>query len=70
MGKINNIGSGWFKSVVHTKQEQGKAEARKKICGGCDENKELMGFNYCGKCYCPISKKVYSPMDKCPLGKW
>jgi len=26
---------------------------------------------YCSKCWnCPISKKVRSPKEKCPLGRW
>lgn len=26
---------------------------------------------YCSKCLrCPISKKVRSPKEKCPIGKW
>ena len=25
---------------------------------------------YCGICYCPISTKIRSNIEKCPKGKW
>ncbi|TYP71488.1 hypothetical protein [Aquimarina intermedia] len=31
--------------------------------------KEIQGLK-CGKCNCPLSTKLRSETDKCPLGKW
>ncbi len=37
-----------------------------------DHNKPINPNNvFCGKCKgCPISKKIRSPKEKCPVGKW
>lgn len=58
----------------HPTQEQSElAEERKKVCIGCEhfKNHEPTNLFYCGECFCPISKKIFSPKNNpCPLKKF
>ena len=81
MGKIKNIADGWKKyfSGAVTEEEKRRAE----ICRGCDKAvlgtfekfmpdaslKEVQGLK-CGVCNCPLSTKIRSKNEKCPLNKW
>lgn len=75
MLKLIEIAKAWIAEVDPTEEQQNIAEARLKICQGCEELKQedITNIYYCGKCYCPIKKKVYSPLPgekACPLAKW
>jgi len=81
MGQISNIIEGWgnyFKGSLSDLEKE-----RAKVCEECPEAivgsyekllpdfrlKEIQGLK-CGKCTCPLSTKLRSRNESCPLGKW
>lgn len=75
MNKLLEIASAWITAANPSKEEKDKAERRVSICNDCEENKlsEILDYHYCGKCGCPLSKKIFSPLpgkEACPLEKW
>ena len=63
-----------IRSVKGMKQEE-LAKLRLEICLECEFRKEVVkGLKWstlCGKCGCPLNKKVFSPnYNPCPLKKW
>jgi hypothetical protein len=75
MLKLVEIAKAWIIEMDPTEEQQKIAEERLTICQGCDSLKQEQntGVYYCGICYCPIKKKIYSPLpgkDVCPLAKW
>jgi hypothetical protein len=65
----------WKISFKPTPKQEELAELRLKICLGCEFKKEIVkGVKWsalCGKCGCPLNKKVFSPnYNPCPLKKW
>ena len=75
MNKLLEIASAWITAANPTEEEKERAESRVTICNGCEENKlsEILDYDYCGKCGCPLSKKIFSPLpgkEACPLEKW
>lgn len=81
MGQIYNIVEGWKRYFEGdaTDEELKRAE----ICKDCKhatvgtyeklmkdfELKEIEGLK-CGKCECPLSTKIRSKNESCPIGKW
>ncbi|TXK78694.1 hypothetical protein [Mesonia sp. K4-1] len=80
---IKDILNGWKNYVVPDAIIDQEAEVRAEICASCPFAKkgkfsamlrdykfhEIEG-HYCGKCKCPLSPKVRSKNEKCPLNKW
>ena len=82
MIKIKNILNGWGNFIEKSEVTETVAESRAKICATCfeckegkllalikDDLKEIEG-HYCALCYCPISAKIRSINERCPLSKW
>ncbi len=75
MNKLLEIASSWISAANPTPEEKEKAEKRISICDSCEENRvsEVLQYHYCGKCGCPLKKKIFSPLpgkEACPLEKW
>lgn len=75
MNKLLEIASAWIAAADPTEEQKVIAESRIKTCDGCEENKlsEILDYHYCGKCGCPLKKKIFSPLpgkEACPLSKW
>lgn len=82
MSKIKNILNGWQNFIAKSEVSELIAVQRGQHCLECvelkegrllnlikDEFKEIEGF-YCGVCHCPLSAKLRSENETCPLGKW
>jgi len=82
MSKISNILSGWKNFIDKSEVSEDIAIQRAKHCVSCselkegkllnlikDDLKEIEGF-YCGLCYCPLSAKLRSEKENCPINKW
>ena len=81
MAQFSNIIEGWkryFDGDVNDTERK-----RAEICKECQhatvgtyekllkdfQLKEVQGLK-CGHCNCPLSTKIRSPKDKCPINKW
>ena len=78
---MSNILQGWSKYLKGNISELEKNRAQ--ICKQCPkalvgtyeklmpdfELKEVQGLK-CGECGCPLSTKLRSEKESCPLGKW
>ncbi len=66
-----NIIKAWGVSYFATDLQKQRAEERMEICNSCDFIRQVPVGYICGKCLCPISKKVYSlKYNDCPEKKW
>lgn len=66
-----NIIRAWGTSYFATDKQKQMAEERMEVCNSCEFIKEIAIGHICGKCLCPISKKVYSlKFNDCPKKKW
>ena len=76
--QVSNIIKGWSNYFSDTEIDQD----RLKHCVGCDfavdkkyltfvkdDFKEIQG-KVCDKCSCPLSAKLRSDNEKCPIKKW
>jgi len=75
VNKLVEIATAWISAANPSADEKERAESRIKICDTCEENKisEILNYHYCGKCGCPLEKKIFSPLpgkEACPLAKW
>ena len=72
MNKIKEIAISWWRAENPTKEQSELAQRRLAVCMGCDSRKESVVFGFvCGKCGCPLGKKIFTPkMGSCDLGKW
>jgi hypothetical protein len=79
---LGNILEGWENYFVENPVIEKVAIERAKHCSGCDfaksgfisifvndDIKEIKGLT-CKKCSCPLSAKVRSTNEKCPIGLW
>ena len=81
---ISNIIAGWANLAFTDPKVEELAKKRADICAACPfavfvggihtivvDNKttQVRGLK-CTKCGCPLSAKVRSPHDYCPLGEW
>ena len=80
---VKDIINGWKNYLVDDPVIDQVAKERAEICAACPSAKsgkftailkdyklhEIEG-KYCGECLCPLSAKVRSENEKCPLGKW
>lgn len=80
MSKVFNIINGWKNLFLLLETDLAKERARS--CTSCDEARsgtfekfigdqiiEIQGLK-CRKCGCPLSAKLRSVNEKCPLNKW
>lgn len=72
---LKDIAKAWITSLNPKEKEKELANLRYKICGGCEFKKEIFDkkqwSSFCGKCGCPLNKKIYSNnYNNCPAGKW
>jgi hypothetical protein len=81
---LQNIIDGWTNLVLHDEASEELAMRRANICAKCpkaeystavhtlvvdNKTKHIRGMK-CGACGCPLSAKVRSKRDHCPLAKW
>lgn len=72
---IPEIIEAWIIAGNPTKVQKELSEKRLEVCNGCEIRKEIIKnvkiSQICGKCGCPIQKKVFTNgFDPCPLHKW
>jgi hypothetical protein len=71
MNKIKEILISYATAINPTEEQKEVAEKRLEICMGCEfwVNSTI---DYCNKCGCATSAKVFSPVgaDACPEKKW
>jgi hypothetical protein len=65
----------WKISLKPTLKQEELAKLRLEVCLGCNYRKEVVkGLKWstlCGKCGCPLNKKVFSPnYNSCPEKLW
>lgn len=74
MLKIVEIAKAWIAAANPSPEQKALAEERAAICEECPHKSyiETMDIWTCGKCGCPLSKKVFSPAgpDACPDKRW
>lgn len=72
MNKLIEITRAWITAVNPSPEEKQRAISRSEICDDCPNKlyNDRLEFEYCGLCKCPLSKKIYSPINSCPLNKW
>ena len=80
--EISNILDGWRNFMDKTEVKEKLALQRAKKCLNCTHNKKgiLTAFikdsikevegNYCNLCKCPLSAKIRSINEKCPINEW
>lgn len=82
MFKIKNVLEGWQNFIEKSEVAEELAEQRAKECVTCpsakkgkllamikDDLKHIEGY-YCSECQCPLSAKLRSKNENCPLKKW
>jgi hypothetical protein len=80
--QISNILNGWQNFLAKSEVTESLAEHRAVNCLVCpylkkgkllafikDDLKEIEG-HYCDLCKCPLSAKIRSKNETCPLGEW
>jgi hypothetical protein len=72
MKKLEEIARAWITAVNPNEEEKSKALTRSAVCDGCVKKtyNETLRFYYCTECTCPLTGKIYSPVNSCPLKKW
>jgi Zn ribbon nucleic-acid-binding protein len=82
LNKLNNIVRGWAGYVWETPEVKALAEKRAVACADCpnaewgliaqlleDDVTTIKGLK-CSMCDCPLSTKLRSKEEVCPLAKW
>ena len=81
---LQNIVDGWMNLMISDPVTEELATKRAAICAACpfaemstgihtivvDKKTKNIRGTKCGKCGCPLSAKVRSKNDRCPIGKW
>jgi hypothetical protein len=72
MNKIQEIIISYATKINPTDEQKELAEKRLEICMNCEEWVQSAIRDYCGKCGCTTSAKVFSPRgaSACPMAKW
>jgi hypothetical protein len=67
-----NIAKSWIIARNPNEEQKNIAESRIKICNSCEFIDVILTVEVCGKCLCPLSKKIFSKKGpiECPEGKW
>lgn len=68
---IKEISEAWIIAAKPNQQQKKLAQLRYEICLQCPFFNTILNIEVCGKCGCPISKKVFTnKYDSCPEHKW
>lgn len=67
--RLLRIVEGWANVVWPDPRIEEIAKERACICNECDRVKKI-GVYVCGECMCPLTAKLRSLAEECPLGKW
>jgi len=72
MNKLKEILISYATKYNPTEEQKEVAEKRLEICMGCEYWKQTAIRDYCSKCGCTTSAKVFSPVGSsaCPEKKW
>ena len=72
MNKLKEIVLSYATKLNPTEEQKEIAEQRLEICMQCEFWVQSNIRDYCGKCGCTTSAKVFSPKgaDACPEKKW
>jgi hypothetical protein len=72
MNKVKEILLSYMTAMNPTEEQKEVAEKRLEICANCEFWVQSSVRDYCGKCFCTTSAKVFSPVgaDACPEKKW
>ena len=72
MLKFVEIAKAWLAAANPTPEQQALADDRISICNKCPHRMYTKQFDvhYCGQCGCPLNKKIFSPINSCPDGRW
>ena len=75
MFKLVEIAKAWIAAANPTPEQQQIADYRISVCDVCPYKKHISQANtyVCGKCGCPLSKKIFSPLpgeQACPNQHW
>ena len=72
MNKVKEILLSYIAKANPTEEQKIIAEQRLGICAVCEHWVQGAVRDYCGKCGCTTSAKVFSPVgaDACPEKKW
>jgi hypothetical protein len=72
MNKLKEIIMSYATSFNPTEEQKKIAEERLEICSGCEFWVQSTMRDYCSKCGCLTSFKVFSPLgsNACPEKKW
>lgn len=72
MNKVKEILLSYMTAMNPTEEQQKIAEERLKTCATCDFWVQSSLRDYCSKCGCTTSAKVFSPVGSaaCPEKKW
>lgn len=72
MNKLVEITKAWIIASNPTPKQEEKALYRSGVCDGCEMKEYIkhLDFFRCAECGCILSKKIYSPINSCPLNKW
>jgi len=82
VSKLANIIDGWKNYLFENKDVEDLANERAHFCAKCpfaveglvtdlidDDIVDIKGM-VCDKCHCPLSAKLRSVEESCPIGKW
>jgi ribosomal protein L37E len=74
MLKLVEIAKAWIIAANPSPDEKLLAESRASVCDACPHKSYTshLDLHYCGKCGCPLSKKIFSPAgpNACPDQRW
>lgn len=75
MLKVVEIAKAWIAAANPTPEQQAIAEYRISVCNQCPHQvyTKAVDLYTCGKCGCPLSKKIFSPLpgdEACPDRRW
>jgi len=75
VNKISEIFQAWVAAAKPTPEQTLIAEYRSSVCDTCEKKEyvKALAIFICGQCGCPLSRKVFSPIEgtkACPLAKW
>ena len=79
---ISNILNGWQNFLSKSEVTEERAKGRANRCSDCEHAKhgKLIAFikdeltevqgSYCNLCKCPLSAKIRSEKESCPIQEW
>ena len=72
MNKVQEIISSYMTKYTATDEQKNLASKRLEVCIGCEFWKQSAIRDFCSKCGCTTSAKVFSPKgaEACPEKRW